>query len=229
VSPTSGITYSNIVLKPQLELGTTATDFEQYKETTAYVLLNAPLCETDVMSRTEVVRNRASVVFDGSDDEGWGYDAGTNLFYSNALRYVMKTQSDLLCSHYGTTVGSSPYITTARGVGYTIWIYNPSYNGDISLLKSALQSSPIEVEYELATPTIEVLDTDSQIALNSLETFNGATYINVDSRVLPSEIKGEYGTSKVGAYTLKSLLNSESNALRLHELQVALVAMESEG
>ena len=65
--------------------------------------------------------------------------------------------------------------------------------------KTWLDENEVYLEYELATPTTETLDTATQIALNSLETYNGVTYINVDSRTLPSEVKGEYGTSKVGA------------------------------
>lgn len=58
--------------------------------------------------------------------------------------------------------------------------------------------------YELATPTIEVLDTESQIALNSLETFDGVTYIEVDSKIPPTSISGKYGTSEVGALALEN-------------------------
>ena len=102
-------------------------------------------------------------------------------------------------------------------------IYLPSGSWtDLPSAKLWLANNPITVQYKLATPTIEILDTESQIALNSLETFNGVTYIEVDSMVKPKAIKSEFGTSKVGAYTLKALNIAETNAVRLSKLSDAL-------
>ena len=75
----------------------------------------------------------------------------------------------------------------------------------------------VRVQYRLATPIIETLDTESQIALNGLKTFEGVTYVGFDSRVQPLEFEAEVGTSQVGAYTLKSLNNSESNAVKIED------------
>lgn len=211
----SGAQFTDI----QVEIGDTVTDYEPYKEKVATVLLNAPLCETDVMSRTEVDRKRASVVFDGSDDEGWALNGtATNangeriaLFEKWSIDIVSVSDADnvvrVMCDKLTATTRQNPYVSNSCCVAnnHRIFVSLPITTAStIDAFKVWLSNSPITIEYELDTPTIEVLDTDSQIALNSLETFNGATYINVDSRVLPSEIKGEYGISELGARLIKN-------------------------
>lgn len=67
--------------------------------------------------------------------------------------------------------------------------------------KTYLSNNPMEVYYELAEPYYEDIPVADQIALNSLETFDTVTYLDVDSEVKPT-MSGEYGVSKVGGYTL---------------------------
>lgn len=173
-------------------------------EKVATVLLNEPLREDDVMSRTEVVRKRVKFVYDGSSDEMWQSSM------SVVGRYLILTEKPVkvgwatsgLCSQ--ATVGTE---TTNINMCYITASSQFAINTNFSTLdewKAHLQANPLEIELELATPTIETLDTTSQIALNSLETFDGVTHINVDSRVQPSEIVTQYGTSRVGAITLEN-------------------------
>lgn len=95
-----------------------------------------------------------------------------------------------------------------------------------------LNSNPIEFEYATNTPTYEALDTASQIALNSLKSFNGATHIEIDSRVQPSEISLDYGTSRVGAMAIKGAndnlidyVEREQLKSQINELTVALALL----
>ena len=207
---------SEIKFKVQLEIGEVATEWVAHKESIATVLLEAPLCETDVMSSKEVVRKRAIKTFNGSEFWQRSYGDGINQFYVSVNG--AKNTGVTLCEYY------KPIILADR-----VNNYNTIYSGtDIICVntlecatvdewKALLSSRPITVEYELATPTVETLDTTSQIALNSLETFDGVTYINVDSRTLPSEIKGEYGTSKVGAGVLKALNANDTQEIKAKE------------
>lgn len=185
-------------------------------EKVATVLLNAPLRDTDVMSRTEVARKRAKSVFVGADSEAVGVNASGKLYF--VISKIDNTTPNILCNRL-------------QASDITVWNGNVITNitdfTTVDEAKTWLSSNSIEFEYNLATPTTETLDTDSQIALNSLETFDGVTYINVDSRVQPSEIKGEYGTSKVGARTLKNELRNDTLEIKYNELAVALVATES--
>ncbi len=189
----------------------------------ATVLLNEPLRDTDVMSRTEVARKRASVVFDGS--ETWYM--GNGYFYIKVENGAYT--KDVLSTHYKNDNSLS---TTNHG---NIWINTASQLivvdtrfTSVGDFKAWLVENNVTVEYELAEPIIEELDNESKIALNSLETFDTVTYINVDSRVKPSEIVSEYGTSKVGAITLKNELKNDTLEIKYNELAVALLSVGSE-
>ena len=55
--------------------------------------------------------------------------------------------------------------------------------------------------YELAEPTTEVLKSKNQMSLNTLQTFDGVTYVEFDSEVQPT-LNCDYATSPVGAVAL---------------------------
>lgn len=212
----------NATVSPMIQLGNVENiTFEQYKETVATVLLNEPLRDSDVTSRTEVNRKFASVIFDGSDDENFTLNASIPNAFS-ILPNGMKKGAKVLCTHY-------KQYSSVAGVsfGMTAGTYLNFINANCSTVaefKATLQSNPIEVVYELAEPIIEVLDSASQIALNSLETFDEVTYLSVDSRVEP-DIEVEYGVTRDSGYTLKSLLNSETNAIRIADVTTALLEL----
>jgi hypothetical protein len=236
----SGTTVSNLTFYPMIRYADiTDGTYEPYTEKVATVLLNAPLCETDVMSNKEVVRKRASVVFDGSSDEVfalWYQSANYVSFKTNITNAkAVSSESEVgnvLCTHLTTTSHSNAYSGGNNSIAImTNGVIGIGFNSELGItsvdtLKTWLQSNPITVEYELATPIVETLDSTSQIALNSLETFDSVTYINVDSRVQPKGINGEYGTSKVGARTLKNELKNDTLEIKYNELAVALVATE---
>lgn len=191
-------TFSSI----QLERGEVMTDYEEHTESIATILLDAPLRESDVMSSKEGVRNRASVVFDGS--ETWYI--GNGYFYIKVENGVQSR--NVLSTHYKNDGSSS---ITNDG---NIWINNASQLivvdsrfTSVGDFKDWLASNPITVEYELAEPIVETLDSASQAALNAIETFNPITHITVDSRIKP-EISVEYVHK---AY--ESIVNSLNNRI----------------
>lgn len=69
-----------------------------------------------------------------------------------------------------------------------------------------------KIYYSLETPTTEELPLADQIALNSLQTYDGITYLEFDSEIDPT-FSGEYGTSKVGGYTLEGMLAGRNGEL----------------
>lgn len=71
---------------------------------------------------------------------------------------------------------------------------------------------------ELAEYIFTPLPIADQIALNSLATFDGATYIEFDSEVQPT-FKGNYGASLVGGAALEGLLIARNNELRITALE----------
>jgi hypothetical protein len=217
-TPTSDIEISSFLLRnwnahkgnncsfaTQIEEGTVATPYEPYKETIAWYYTNEPIRLGDVKFKDsdglfKIQRNVAEVVLNGG--ESWGANNYfTNTFFI-ALLNNMKSLGNGMCSHYvnGNINNDSNNVIY---IGMTLNIRDESAT-TVDEFKAKLQASPIALQYELATPTIEVLDTQSQINLNSIETFDGVTYLECDSRVKPLGIKGEYGTTKNAAYTLKA-------------------------
>lgn len=235
----------NDTIYPMLRLASVKdATYEPYTESTATILLDEPLRDEDLIVNVDgvwqVERHSAEVVFDGSDDERWEVSTAYENTYQN-LDYgtyagnnvILQSQ---LCSHYSLYNGNSMDDMTDGTCRLTTVFYFK--NTSVSTLeewKALLQSNPITVQYKLATPTYEILDTASQIALNSLKTFDTVTHITVDSVTQPAELEVEFGKSKVGAYTLKSLNDNDIDRIeraemkaQLNELATALVAVGSE-
>jgi len=212
-----------------LNEGSTAEPYEPYKEKA--ITLSQPIelygigDVQDVITPKNLNRKFGVAVFDGSDDEGWEANGTSTGTYRALLRLsnVKRTKDAnsiplLLCSDYVATTPNSNYnakegITSATGSN-SLLIYDKNYNtADISLWKSYLKTHPITVVYELATETTEELPIADQMGMNSLATYDGITYVEFDSEIQPT-FKAEYGTSKVGGYTLESLLTARNNELR---------------
>lgn len=221
----------------QVEQGTVATDYEPYQETVAYFLTEKPLMADSVLFHEnglfKVEHDMKEVVFNGTES-GWQFEnnanASTIFIYLNDCDYT----GEIMCSHF--TQCASNGVAVADRVNHFILYSNKAFQiylpsgtfTDLASAKEWLANNPITVQYTLAEPTIEVLDTESQLALHGLKTFDNVTYLEVDSRVKPRGIEVEYGTRRSGAYALKSLLNSETNAIRLDELTTALLALSQE-
>jgi hypothetical protein len=105
------------------------------------------------------------------------------------------------------------YISTQ----YAVFPDNDNYWADLNAFKAWLDSNEVYIEYNLKTPIVEELPTADQIALNSLLSFDTVTYISTDSELVPV-IDVEYGTSKVGAYTLEAWNEKENLKIRIADL-----------
>lgn len=218
-------TVSNI----QVELGEKVTDFVPYQSNSITISLSEPLRAYDRIVKQDgvwgVLRGTRSVVFDGSADEGWkSNNYGFYIILSN-MKIPSTTETNYICTHY------TPIRNGESWNGYENWISNNNnalyfYKGELTTVeewKAKLQANPIKVTYELATPTFEPLPTADQIALNSLLSFDGVTHIYFDSEIEPV-IEVEYGTSRVGGYTLDAL-----NTAKRNEAQIAsLVALTND-
>lgn len=229
----------------QFEKGTVASEYKEGKRKVTTFYLTEPLRNTDRIVRVDGVwyeeHNRKTVVFDGSEDENWTYVEGSTVPYRiviNDMNTISSNITKLKCTHY-QTVGvldtwlNYDYLVSGYSIGGVVQsvVFRDISISTFDEFKAKLQASPITVEYELATPTHTPLDTASQLALNDMVTFDGATYIEVDSKVKPSGIRGEHGTSQVGAYTLKCMNDNDTDRVeraelkaRLDELAVALVS-----
>ena len=232
-----GVTVSNLLFKPMITMDITATydDFEPYQEHIATFYMDEPLRDSDRLVQVDglwqIERNSAEVVFDGSDDEDWRLNSPVEellqmyIPFSDGFtlnrRVVLCDKLRVDSAGGDNNKSKKTYVINFNNNGNNLLIDVPDSVGTtVSDFKYWLSENPITVEYQLATPTYEVLDTTSQIALNSLKSFNGVTYVEFDSRVQPQEVSFDYGTSRVGALAIKNELRENIRDIRMKELEL---------
>lgn len=138
---------------------------------------------------------------------------------------------DPSCSFEGIVSGTRGYLR-AR------FSFNKTWNGcaRIAVFRKLLDEYPVvlrddsceipaEVHYILAEPIITQISDEDAIALMSLKTFDTVTYISTDSELQPV-IDLEYGTSKVGGYTLECYNDKEVMKLEIAAMKAAQTTTE---
>ena len=167
----------------QIEEGSTATTYEPYQSSTVTTSEEVELRgigdvkdELDLQTG-KLTQRIGEVVLDGSDDENWQYDRlNTDVFVvkmalSNTVGVTgEKGVANILCKDYVSMDVYNVYNDNIEGIGINgrgeinlaikreKLIGNTTDSVDVSHLKTYLQSNPITVQYELATPTIETID-----------------------------------------------------------------------
>ena len=223
----NGTVANNIKFYPMIRLVDTDDKYEPYQESVSYLSdidLNGIGDLKDRLIRKDglwqIERKFATVVLDGSADEAWNTSSSfAGRYYVDGIPNAKRVGKGI-CTHSTHTEGTS---TEVQGVSFFSGTTDGRLNINTSFetlaeWKAYLQTSPMALVYELATPTYEVLPTAEQIALNSLLTFDGTTYLSIESELEP-QFTLEYGTSKVGGYTLKSLNTAEVNTARLNAIE----------
>ena len=228
----------NETITPMLCLAEYKDVVEPYKESsinTSPIELCGIGDVQDVIRDGVIKRRFKKIVFNGS--EGW-HEQATGV--SGRLRFALdiadgKNDGKIMSNSLSNELtylqlynsNADNVIALHNTVG-TIQCVATNY-ADANAWKTYLASNPMTVVYELAKEVVEDLPLADQIALNSLETYDGITYLEFDSEVQPT-FEGEYGTSKVGGYTLEGMLaglNGEllakSNADRLSALEATVV------
>lgn len=193
------VTCNNVIIYPQLELGSTATDYQPYQglETTT-VELNQPLRELpngvkDTIENGVVTRRVGEITFDGSSDESWNFDTtykyaaigingvtGYNIGVKNILcdkLYVLNSNGSISVSTNVIRYGSSD------NNNKILYVRIDDTITSVSEFKTWLQSNPITVWYELATPTTE------QITLPALPSWYPYTDAWVGTELQPSFVE----------------------------------------
>lgn len=190
----------------------------------------------DVIEDGKTKRKFAMEVFDGSSDENWSATAtnksGLYRLRCYGFKGAIKKPADsykkinMLCSHLNNATATETY-TAIDGISVNstgeLFVYSSDFStNDASLWKAHLAEHPMTVVYELAEEVTEALPITDQIALNSLETFEGVTYIEFDSEVQPT-FAGKYGASLVGGIALEGLMIARNNELRITALEASAV------
>ena len=213
----------------QVEEGTEATPYEPYTESS--ITFSQPIelygkdDVRDILTSKQIKRKFKKFVFDGTENitlstttTGGGY------YFRIALSGVKPniyggSKANALCTRL--TQYTPNYLWENDVDGFSI----DSQTADtqrirfrltsltdvvsVDALKAKLaewyaEGNPLAFVLELAEETTEEIPIADQIALNSLQTFDGITYVEFIGDVQPT-FKAEYGTSKVGGYMLESL------------------------
>lgn len=232
----NGYTCSNLVFKPMIttDLEATYDDFEPYGVSSFTfskpIELNKIGDVQDVIVDGEITKRLGRIVFDGSDDEGFAYDKSNNRITTHIIDSIVKcvnsneTKANILSSAL-VTKSLNEAFSSGEGIAIStigvLSLLHPSLTS-LEAWKVHLQANPMTLVYELAAPITEALPLADQVALNSIKTFDGTTYLEFDSPLKP-EFVAEYGTSKVGGVALESLLVARNNEIRISALETSAV------
>ena len=144
----------------QIELGSTATDYEPYKgnaysvdwETEAGTVYSATL---DLVSGKLVV-DSAFVVYDGSSDESWSWTTATN---RASIRVPLASAPEGRTPVLNCNIGK--YLPSGNAVGgifisttKDLWYYPPTSVTDLASYRSWLSENNLQVVYALAEPVV---------------------------------------------------------------------------
>ena len=190
----SGKTVSNLTFYPMIRKAEIAdATYQPYTETTAAIPTDAPLYEGDYIEYradgTGVLhRKMAKVVFDGSSDEYWDYDISNSIivFFARLSNECAEMYTGKeCCTHYQTakvywTYASDKTCGFIKDFKNNFCILDSSYS-NLASFKTWLQSNPVTVVYELATPQEIELTAEQLAQFKQLRTFEPITNIFSDS------------------------------------------------
>ena len=176
---------NKITYNVQIEEGTSATAYEEYKEKLTNIYLTEPLRKVgdnvDYIdyANGKVVRNIKSELV---ANKTWNYRADDDLIYY--------TDSNIMHSNYANSnyflsgaqkTGTNPYVLTVSNV---FRLYNKNYWSSLDSYKTWLNNhQDLVVEYLLATPIEESID------LPGIELLDGYNTLSINTEVSPSNVK----------------------------------------
>ena len=181
----------------------------------------------DVITPKEIDREFAKKSFDGTwvlrDETTLD---GSRIFSSNDFitDYLLSKESKWMCTHlkHGGYAQSVSAVSNSLGKdGYFYHFYNANSTSRTVYICTSACSTVEELEtmfadaeflYELAEEVTEELPIADQIALNSLSTYDGITYVEFDSEIQPT-FKAEYGTNAVGGIATEANCQSKAHLL----------------
>lgn len=133
--------------------------------------------------------------------------------------------AQVLCTHF---IDSSTAEIVGEMVfnqyGYIGFAFAEKGTSTVEEFAQFLEDNEVYALAVKATPTFEPLPESDQIALNSLVSFNTVTHIITDSGIEPI-IEVEYGTSKVGAYTLDAWNTAKRNEIKNAQIEALITEL----
>ena len=190
----NGTTVNNVTIKPQLELGSTATSYEPYRGETKHIYLDAPLRKVGDYAdyvdfeNQKVVRNVIYAKFDQTSY--WttlsGYE---NLIATNISNSFIGDGYPCLSNISNFEHGKysdSTYTGLTSWTGARATIMWREDGITVDAFKERLATTPMFIICIRATPSEE------NISLPTLKTFKDTSIISVDTSIQPSNIKTKY-------------------------------------
>lgn len=147
-------------------------------------------------NRGKIIRNVGVVTFDGSDDELWNkYSNNVSMDgYSVNVSNAIDT-TPCICNKLLTTDAISTTLEEAiKVLNNAMYVVLNKIRGlnTTELFKSWLQSNPITVCYQLATPTEKGIPQELLTQLKQLQTYSGKTNISFEASDVYPTIDLEY-------------------------------------
>lgn len=204
--------FNNKIAYPQINIGNNALPYEQFKGATVKTSLT--LAQDDIYQQGTITRARKQVTFDGSSDESWSFEQTTSRPTINVLQKLIKRPTNnqyavnMKCNRIKVVSANDTYLKT-EGISVDTDGRLQVYLSAITSLdtwKTWLQSHPLVVEYELATPTTE------EFKIPTIPSYYPFTNVSTDCN-LSTEIQYE-------------LLANSDNSLYLEALEKRIQALE---
>lgn len=213
----SGKTVSNLLVKPMIRISsaewTDDATWEPFKEITSIIstpngLAGIPvdsggnytdknrqqwICDEIVKcvdGSGEYVKRVESVVFDGSEDEGWANASASDMYrkttsiVANSIKMTSNNNevANILCTQFVKKNINQTYQKidgVSVGTNGNLYFYSSEYNtNNLSAWKTYLSENPMECLYELAKPVITPLTQEQLAGIEKLKTFYPTTNIS---------------------------------------------------
>ncbi|MGU8478454.1 BppU family phage baseplate upper protein, partial [Clostridium perfringens] len=191
--------YSNIAgtitfKNPQLEEGTVATLYEPYKCDKKDILIKEPLKDDDVLyednGKVKVYRPTKQYTFTGNERmelSGSQPQSGNYLriwIRANEMENLKEyTGVNIICNNLPSEYVNNPEekegVYVSNGIDIQISkskLSNPTIEG----FKAWLKANPTTIVYQLATPTVEIVENCVDI---DLDTFQDKTYFSIENSI----------------------------------------------
>lgn len=213
----SGKTVSNLLVKPMIRISsaewTDDATWEPFKEITSIIstpngLAGIPvdsggnytdknrqqwICDEIVKcvdGSGEYIKRVESVVFDGSEDEGWANASASDMYrkttsiVANSIKMTSNNNevANILCTQFVKKNINQTYQKidgVSVGTNGNLYFYSSEYNtNNLSAWKTYLSENPMECLYELAKPVITPLTQEQLAGIEKLKTFYPTTNIS---------------------------------------------------
>ena len=203
-----GCVYDNVILKPQLELGSAATEYEPYRkydipivvnDTTTHIYLDEPLrkfkdyADYIDFKRGKIVRNITAGVLDGS--EGWNISVTRYYYYNTKLN--IKCLGNEVAGIRSNALPSVPW-NLIRNSGTGIATYtNGTVHNRIDIRADGVWATVDEAKEYMANNPIHYIapclePVEEEIELPKILTQKGSNIITVATEIEPSYIEVKY-------------------------------------